>query len=84
MDDHQPIEIWRNRIDNKYDVYVERVLGDAYKGILKVDLEGNNLFSKDVSISYGGPFGPDAGDVNQWADWACEFVDSLTSKDNAE
>ena len=73
------MEIWRNRIDNTYDVFV--VQGDsAHTGVLHVELDGKTLFTKDVGVSYGAIFGPDSGDVNDWATMALDFVDTLDTR----
>lgn len=70
--------VWKQTLDNKYRCYVERK--DSHNGVLKIDtMAGQNLYSNDVTISFGGTFGPDFLDVEQWQQTCIEFVDSLPS-----
>lgn len=73
-------KIWTNMIDKKYDVYVERDSSSTHSGTLKVELNGSVIFSTPVSISYGAAFGPDASDVADWSNRACEAVDAYEAK----
>lgn len=74
--------VWKNRVDEKYDCYVERK--DSHNGVLKVDLNGENLLSKDVPISYGAAFGPDVSDVNDWSEQVIDFIDGLQPEGKKE
>lgn len=76
--------VWANQVDKKYDVYVERVRGDTHKGVLKVELKGEVLFTKDVIISFGGPFGVDAQDEHDWCEECIKFVDEYEKPKKAE
>lgn len=70
-------KIWAQQLDTLYDVYVKQSPDDPYKGTLCVELRGEVLLSKEVTITHGGPFGPDSSDVAFWADEVCKFVDNL-------
>lgn len=73
--------IWANKVDKKYEVIVRRNENDTHRGTLIMVVEGKEL-RQEVTISYGGPFGPDAGDVSRWCDIACDFVDKVLSEQN--
>lgn len=74
------MKIWEDHVDKKYPCFVERDEGDPYKGKLVV-MDGEEIiFTKDVGISFGGPFGPDAGDVAIWQSMSCDAVDVHTGK----
>jgi hypothetical protein len=68
-------KIWENRLDDKYDVFVEQTSG--YNGFLVI-LEGDKeLIREEVSISYGAKFGPDVADVAEWEQRCMDFIDEL-------
>lgn len=75
------VNVWSNQVDKKYDCRVERDPNDSHKGVLKLELNGVSLKSKEVTISYGGPFGPDAGDVNEWCGQCIEWVDAIEAEE---
>jgi hypothetical protein len=69
-------KIWENRLDDKYDVFVEGV-EDGYKGFFVI-MEGDiELLREEVSISYGAKFGPDVADVAEWEQRCVDFIDEL-------
>jgi hypothetical protein len=68
--------VWTNKVDNKYDVFVESG-EDGYKGVLVIELDGKELLREETSISYAARFGPDMEDVNIWSDRCISFIDSL-------
>lgn len=68
--------VWKNKVDNKYDVFVESG-EDAYKGFLVIKLDDKELLKEETYISYGARFGPDMEDVNIWSDRCIQFIDSL-------
>lgn len=70
--------VWTTRLDEKYDIRVER--SNSYKGELIIELNGKELLRETVNISYDAMFGPDVSDVLSWQDRCCNFVDGLTKK----
>lgn len=69
-------KVWETKVDEKFDVWVERVA--PYKGrivVMSPDQEAP-LLDKEVTISYDAPFGPDAADVSVWAAMALEVIDA--------
>jgi hypothetical protein len=68
-------KIWGNKLDNKYDVFVERK--GPYKGSLIIADDKKVLLTEDVSLSYGAKFGPDISDVCEWERRCIEFIDTL-------
>jgi len=69
-------KVWKNKVDNKYDVFVESV-GDGYSGFLFVMDGTREILKEAVSISYAARFGPDMSDVSQWETRCMEVVDGL-------
>lgn len=71
------VVIWEDMVDKKYPVRVFSTT-DRYAGTFEVLDPADHskvLFTKPVGVSYGAPFGPDAADVSDWQNAACEFVD---------
>ncbi len=68
--------IWKSRLDNRYDCFVERI--DSNYGQLKVlDLQENKLkLDTEVQLSYGAEFGPDIDDVYDWQDMCVRAIES--------
>lgn len=67
------MNIWETKLDNKFDIRVERV--DEYKGTLII-ADGNTKIAEGlVSLAYGAPFGPDIGDIADWQNWSANFID---------
>lgn len=69
---------WYNTLDGRYRIEVWRTI--PYEGILKIfDHEKNDeeIFSKEVGIAFDARFGPDVADVDDWGNWAIEFVDTV-------
>lgn len=75
MEFEVPALVWQAILDSKYGCSVVRI--DGRKGRLVVANEETKeiLLDKEVSLSYGAVFGPDASDVAQWEDLCCEVVD---------
>jgi hypothetical protein len=66
--------IWKSTLDEKYECVVERT--GVYQGRLTVT-ENNtskHILDKDVSLSYGALFGPDAVDI---AEWQLSIIDAI-------
>jgi hypothetical protein len=72
-------KVWTNKLDNKYDVFVESDT-DGYHGFLVIMDGDKQLLKEETSISYGARFGPDAFDVAIWEDKCCNFIDGLNKK----
>lgn len=70
------MNVWQNRLDDKYDVFVESK-DDGYKGDLVLKEGEKELLREQVTISFGARFGPDIADVAIWEDRCCEFIDNL-------
>jgi len=70
------MNVWQNKLDNKYDVFVESK-NDGYTGDLVIKEGEKELLREQVSVSYGARFGPDIGDIGIWENRCCEFIDSL-------
>ena len=72
------IVIWEAKLDNKYDIYVERV--EPYKGELVIKEGDRELTRKSVTIVYDAKFGPDAADVYEWENICIDFIDNQLNK----
>ena len=70
--------VWKDQVDKKYDVYVERV--EPYKGELVIKEGDKELTHKFVTIAYDAKFGPDHGDVIQWQLDCIDFIDNTLNK----
>ena len=72
-----PQPIWQVTLDQgMFKAEVSAYQDNNYLGLLTLEnSEGENLFSKEVSISYGAPMGPDALDVNEWVNQAITWID---------
>lgn len=72
-----PQSIWQVPLDQgMLKAEVSAYQGNNYLGPLTLEnSEGENLFTKEVSISYGAPMGPDALDVNKWINQAITWID---------
>jgi len=68
--------IWKNKIDNKYDIMVISE-GDGYSGRLIIQKDNVELYNEPTSISYGARFGPDFSDVEEWKNKCLTFVDKF-------
>ena len=68
--------VWKNQVDNKYDVSVESG-EDAYKGFLVIRAGEKELHREAVCIGYGARFGPDINDVFVWENRCLEVIDNL-------
>ena len=67
-------KIWQNKVDNKYDVFVESD-GDGYGGFLVIIENNKELLREHTSISYAAKFGPDISDVAKWEERCIQFID---------
>lgn len=70
--------VWESKLDGKYDVRVVRL--GAYRGKLTISTSSTELTAFDVGLSYDAQFGPDAGDVSDWAEKAIAFIDNHVSE----
>ena len=68
------MKTWENKVDNRYDVFVEAT-GDGYKGFLVVMDGEKELLREETTISYAARFGPDMSDVAQWEQRCLEVID---------
>ena len=65
--------VWAAILDNRYTVHVVRK--QPYQGSLEVWENGVQLMQQPVTLTYDARFGVDIGDMEQWTDVACNFVD---------
>ncbi|MBV8364847.1 MAG: DUF2384 domain-containing protein [Candidatus Eremiobacteraeota bacterium] len=67
--------IWDGTLDDG--AATAHVYGSAREswGVLVVRAGDHELTREPVYLSYGAPFGPDAGDVQAWVDRALELID---------
>lgn len=70
----EEMPIWFTTLDGIYQIVVMRI--DDYHGRLSVSREGEELFSKEVTLAFAAQFGPDVDDVLSWQEWAIQKVDS--------
>ena len=70
--------IWEAKLDNRYDIYVERV--EPYKGELVIKDGNKELTHKFVTISYDAKFGPDIADTAEWERLCIDFIDNTLNK----
>lgn len=80
--------VWASVLDKQYGIEVKRKPEITHGGIFCIfDLDNDNklLFTEDVVVSFGAPFGADIRDVMLWRVKAAEFVDvTLPSLKNVE
>ena len=70
--------VWKNKLDDKYDVSVERT--EPYKGELVIKEGDKELTRKPVTMVYDAKFGPDVADVYEWENMCVEFIDNELNK----
>ena len=70
--------VWKDQVDKKYDVYVERT--EPYKGELVIKEGNKELTRKPVTMVYDAKFGPDAADVYEWENICIDFIDNQLNK----
>lgn len=70
--------IWEAKLDDKYNIYVERV--EPYKGQLVIKEGDKELTHKFVTIAYDAQFGPDISDVEEWQRVCIDFIDNTLNK----
>ena len=70
--------VWKNKLDDKYDVSVERT--EQYKGELVIKEGDKELTRKPVTMVYDAKFGPDVADVYEWENMCVEFIDNQLNK----
>ena len=73
-------KIWEAKLDDVYNCQVIRETES--QGKLTIEQDGNVLFIKNVSLSYGAIFGPDVADVAYWEDQCVNFVDGLANENS--
>jgi hypothetical protein len=79
--DKNQVMIWWSRLDNKYQIEVQRI--DGYHANLIIfdhELKDKKIFEKKVGLSYGARFGPDMEDVENWREIAAGFIDNHYKK----
>lgn len=69
--------VWMNKLDNKYDVFVERLC--PYNGQLVIKDGDSEILREDVTISYDAIFGPDMADIDTWENRCVELVETHES-----
>ena len=76
-----PQMVWNAILDDRYIVEVQRT-GGATGNLLVFDHNKNDqeIFSKEVSLSYGARFGADVADVEDWAEKVTDFIDNTYDK----
>lgn len=77
-DSSHPQLVWWTRLDQRWQVEVQRV--NDYNATLCVfDHTHDNTLrhSEPVGLAYGAIMGPDVDDVRTWQESAIAFVDSL-------
>lgn len=70
--------IWESKLDNKYDIRVERVA--PYEGELVISEDGKMLTIQQVTISYDAKFGADINDIREWERSCIDFIDKKYKK----
>ncbi len=70
--------IWKSKVDEKYEVYVER--DEPYNGELVIKEGDKELTRKFVTISHDAKFGPDISDVTEWERVCIDFIDNTLNK----
>ena len=73
--------VWHSKLDNRYLIEVQRT--SSHKGALRVfdhQKRDKEIFSCNVSLLYGAPFGPDISDVADWQNKIVDFIDNTYSK----
>lgn len=70
-------KVWKSKLDDKYDVFVESSDNKPYEGFLVIKKGKEKLFREKTSISYGAKFGPDIGDIAIWETTCADFIDKL-------
>lgn len=66
--------IWESKLDNKYDIRVERVA--PYEGELVISEGDKMLTIKQVTLTYDAKFGPDINDIREWERSCINFIDN--------
>ncbi len=69
--------VWRSKLDDRYLVEIQRV-NESTGNLCIFDHEDDDtlIHKETVGLSYGAAFGPDAADVNTWAEAAIDVVDN--------
>lgn len=80
--EHPASVVWARILDKRFCFEVQRS-SDPYKGTLVI-FDGKDdfkvLHTKEVTISYGAPFGADVADANEWDDYVANWVDNVFNK----
>ena len=69
------MKIWKNKVDNKYDVFVDS--DKPYHGFLIIKDGDKELFKEETHIAYDARFGPDLNDVYAWESKCIEIIDKI-------
>lgn len=75
MEFEAPALVWQAILDGKYGCSVARISGSKGRLVVANEETKEILLDKEVALSYGAIFGPDADDVNLWQDICIEVVD---------
>jgi len=71
-------KVWATRLDNRYNIYVERI--EAYKGKLII-LDGDKeIYNNSTSLSYDAYYGADIEDIINWENESLKFIDEVYNK----
>lgn len=73
MKSTEPNLVWSSMLDDKYLCKVVRKR--PYMGELEIWEGEKKIYSEEVGLSYDALFGPDTGDVGEWADKCIAVVD---------
>ena len=77
--DNEGRVVWWSRVDDRYQIEVQRI--DRDNGQLCIfDRDDNDrlIFEEDVGLSYGAVIGPDAEDVFIWGKIVLDAIDART------
>jgi hypothetical protein len=80
LDDPNPQVIWWERVDKRFLIEVRETDQFGIGQFLIFDLLNNNkcIFGpEDVGLSFGGVYGPDPIDIEEWKMNALHIIDNL-------
>ena len=73
MEFEAPALVWQAILDGKYGCSVARINGSRGRLVVANEETKEILLDKEVGLSYGAVFGPDAGDVAQWEEMCIQL-----------
>jgi hypothetical protein len=76
MEFEAPALLWQAILDEKYGCSVARIDGRFGRLVVANEETKEILLDKEVGLSYGALFGPDADDVAVWEAICVEVVDN--------